>query len=104
MIFNFPDPKTLAKKYRLAKPIPHIAVDNLIKKKYLIAAHKEFEKIKPHKWSVFTRNNSYMEECYEFTDFPNLRNVILNLNSTEFIKWLETLSGMNGFRSCLYDK
>ena len=37
-----------------------------------------------------------MEECYEFTDFPNLRDMIHNFNSTEFIKWLEALSGMKG--------
>ena len=46
MIFNLPNPKKLAKKYRLAKPIPHISIDNLVKKKHLIAAHKEFEKVK----------------------------------------------------------
>ena len=96
MIFNLPNPKKLAKKYRLAKPIPHISIDNLVKKKHLIAAHKEFEKVKTHQWRVFTRNNSYMEECYEFTDLPNLRDMIHNFNSTEFIKWLEALSGIKG--------
>ena len=39
MIFNFPDPKKLAKKYRLAKPIPHISIDNLVKKKHLRILH-----------------------------------------------------------------
>ena len=92
MIFNFPDPKKFAKKYRLAKPIPHISIDNLVKKKHLIAAHKEFEKVKTHQWRVFTRNNSYMEECYEFTDLPNLRDMIHNFNSTEL---------SNGSKLCL---
>lgn len=88
------DPKDYAIDYSHGNPVPWIFFDDFLPDKILKQIQKEITKIPSHVWSDFTRNGSYMVECNNLKYAPYTRELVLNLNSGEFLQWLENITGL----------
>lgn len=88
------DPKDYAIDYSHGEPIPWIAFDDFLPEDVLKNIQDEIPKIPKHVWSEFTRNGSYMTECNNFKYAPYTRELVLYLNSGEFLTWLENITGL----------
>lgn len=87
--------KDYAVDYSQGTPIPWIYFDDFLPAKVLIKIQEEINDIPEHVWSKFTRNGSMMLECNNLKYCSNIRDLVLNLNSGEFIGWLESITGIS---------
>jgi hypothetical protein len=97
----FDDPKYAklalenSEKYKTADPFPHIAFDNFIDLDIARALAKECPK--PNDISWIATNNSGNRKRYQHDDrkfTPLIRMMLRELNSRQFILFLETLTGI----------
>jgi hypothetical protein len=88
------DPKDYAVDYSHGRPVPWIAFDDFLPEDILIDVQTEIEEIPKHIWSKFTRNGSFMWECNNLKFSPKIRQLVLELNSGEFLHWLEGVTGL----------
>lgn len=88
------DPKDYAIDYSHGSPVPWIAFDDFLPVPVLSAVQQEIEQIPEHVWSVFNRNGSFMKECNNLKYAAYIRMLTLYLLSSEFISWLENLTGL----------
>ena len=86
------DPKDYVIDYSHGSPIPWIAFDDFLPDDVLHNVQKEIDLIPKHIWSKFLRNGSLMLECNNLKYSPHIRELVLNLNSGEFIHWLEQIT------------
>ena len=102
--FVFPKDKLLelanknSAKYQNAKPCPHIYFDDFLPEG---VAQKVFEEFPNPDDKIWTRNYSdehqYKMACEDPTKFPpSIRETLEQLNSSEFIDFLEKLTGIEG--------
>ena len=94
LLTNKYDPKDYAIDYAFGTPVPWIAFDDFLPQELLIELQEEIETIPKHLWSKFTRNGSGMHECNNLKYAPHIRELVLNLNSGEFLFWLESITGL----------
>lgn len=87
------DPIDFSVDYQKGTPTPWIYFDDFLPADTFEIIHDEINNIPKYIWNRFTRNGSNMAECNNLTFSPNLRNLVLNLNSSEFVRWLELLTG-----------
>jgi hypothetical protein len=80
--------------YMGGTPMPWIVFDDFLPEDILAGVQDEINTIPQHLWSKFTRNGSFMEECNNFFYAPKSRELVLNLNSSEFLNWLENITGL----------
>lgn len=99
-MFNLPtlvsakyDPVDFSVDYQKGTPIPWLYFDDFLPKDTLSAVQKEINEIPEYIWTHFTRNGSHMAECNNLSFSPAIRDLVLNLNSSEFVRWLEVLTG-----------
>lgn len=77
-------------------PVPWITLPDFLPSDLYHTITTEIDTIPKHHWRKFTRNGSYMEECSSFIDYaPTVRNLTLEMNSGEFVTWLELLTQEN---------
>lgn len=88
------DAKDYAVDYSHGTPVPWIAFDDFLPTDLLERVRSDIEQIPQHVWSEFTRNGSYMRECNNFRYAPHVRELVLYLNSGEFLHWLEDITGL----------
>lgn len=88
-------PKNYAVDYSHGTPVPWLFFDDFLPTDILKTIQKEINKIPSHLWSKFTRAGSMMKECNNLRQVPTIRNLILNLNSHEFVAWLEKITGID---------
>jgi len=88
------DAKGYAVDYSHGTPVPWLSFDDFLPKDVLKNVQDDVERMPDHMWSKFTRNGSFMLECNNLKYAPHVRELVLNLNSGEFIKWLETITGL----------
>jgi len=86
--------KDYATDYSHGQPVPWIAFDDFLPADVLESVQQEIDKIPAHMWSNFTRNGSFMRECNNLKYSPAVRNLVMNLNSAEFLNWLEAMTGV----------
>lgn len=94
LITNKYHPKDYALDYSHGLPVPWLAFDDFLPHNLLRAVQDEIDKIPQHLWSKFTRAGSMMKECNNLRFAPTIRNLVLNLNSHEFVQWLEAMTGI----------
>lgn len=87
------DAKDYATDYSQGLPVPWIAFDDFLPIDTLIEVQREIDHMPQHIWSNFTRNGSFMQECNNLKYVPMIRNLVMNLNSSEFLQWLENITG-----------
>lgn len=86
--------KDYAIDYAHGSPVPWIFFDNFLPTPVLKKVQKEVNNIPQHLWSNFTRNGSMMMECNNLKFSPFIRELVMNLNSSEFLLWLESITGI----------
>jgi hypothetical protein len=87
------DPVDFAVDYQKGTPVPWLYFDDFLPTETLKTVQKEINEIPKYIWSHFTRNGSRMAECNNLSFSPAIRDLVLNLNSSEFVRWLEVLTG-----------
>jgi hypothetical protein len=88
------DPTDFAVDYNQGTPVPWLYFDDFLPEEVFEAVKKEINVIPKHLWSKFTRNDSFMLECNNLKYSPIIRELTMNLNSSEFVTWLENLTGL----------
>ena len=88
------DAKDYAIDYQHGTPVPWLAFDDFLPDELLTAVQNEIKTIPRHMFSKFTRNGSFMYECNNLKYAPLTRELVLNLNSNEFVNWLESVTGL----------
>jgi hypothetical protein len=86
------DPLDFQMDYANGTPVPWLYFDDFLPEDLLKQIQKEINEIPKYIWAKFTRGGSFMLECNNMTFSPSIRELVLNLNSSEFVKWLETLT------------
>ena len=94
LITNKYDPKDYAVDYSHGLPIPWLTFDNFLPADLLSQVQKEIDEVPQHIWSEFTRNGSFMLECNNMKYCNVIRDLVLNLNSGEFLEWLQGITGI----------
>lgn len=88
------DPKNYAIDYSHGTPVPWLTFDDFLPPDVLEAVQQEIDAIPEHLWGKFTRNGSFMKECNNLNYSPVIRELALNFNSSEFVTWLENITGI----------
>ena len=80
--------------YFNAQPVPWIALPDFLPDELYKKIAQQVDNIPKQRWTKFTRNGSYMEECMNnYGDVaPLIRQLNLEMNSSEFITWLENFT------------
>lgn len=88
--------KEYSMDYSQGSPVPWLFFDDFLPEDILKKVQTEINQIPKYMWTTFVRNGSFMYECNKLYDFcPTIRDLTLNLNSSEFITWLEELTGID---------
>lgn len=87
------DPKDYNVDYSHGTPVPWLFFDDFLPQDLLEAVQQDIANMNDHLWSTFTRNGSFMKECNNLKRAPVTRELTLNLNSAEFVEWLEEMTG-----------
>lgn len=86
-----------AEEYKTNKPFPHIYFDNFLPLPPIEAALHDFPEPKELKWNEFNNPNE-KKLAFDVVENlpPSIRDVLYFLNSRPMLKFLETLTGING--------
>jgi hypothetical protein len=95
LIINKYHPKDYAIDYAHGEPVPWLVFDDFLPEDLLCLVQDEIDLIPAHVWSKFTRAGSMMQECNNLKFAPTIRDLALNLNSHEFLQWLESMTGID---------
>ena len=95
LIINKYHPKDYAVDYSHGEPVPWFVFDDFLPENLLATIQDEIDMIPLHLWSRFTRAGSMMKECNNLKFAPAIRDLALNLNSHEFVQWLEAMTGID---------
>ena len=88
---------TSREAYAQAQPFPHIVIDNFLPEALLNTALSEFPQVDSIDWQRF--NNSVEKKNASRDELQmgeTIRILLYQLNSSTFIKFLETLTGIDG--------
>ncbi len=85
-----------SKNYKNAKPFPHIIIDNFLDKECIKNTLKGFTKVD---WASYSHFNERKSGNKSKNFDPSLNNTIKSLNSKEFLKRLEKLTGIENLIS-----
>lgn len=88
------NPKDYAVDYSHGAPVPWLAFDDFLPEDLFRQVREEINVIPEHLWTKFTRNGSMMKECTNLKFAPTIRELALNFNSHEFVRWLEDMTGI----------
>jgi len=83
-------------EYATARPIPSVVLENFLPVNFALRLYKEAQTIPEEYWTIFTRNNSSMQECIQLPHMPVARELLEQLHSSEGLRWLEDLTGISG--------
>lgn len=73
-------------------PVPWLLFENFLPSAVHRKIYNEIDLIPSHHMRSFTRNGSYMEELNSFSNYPFLRGICHEFNSSEFVTWLEQIT------------
>lgn len=87
----------LAKSYQSADPFPHIALDNFLPEELIDAVHDSFPGPESDVWTKLPTDDQRGKwAANDQGRFPQaIRTLIAELNSGAFVKFLETLTGID---------
>lgn len=78
------------------EPHPILVLDDFLPIETARILQKECETIPIEHWTEFTRRGSYMKECKNLDHSPEAVKLVNQLNSGQFLKWLENVTGIQG--------
>lgn len=85
-------------KYQGGSPCPHIYFDNFLPENVAREVLNEFPGVESNVWDKnYKDERQFKMACEDSTKFPeSIREVLKEFNSSEFIKFLEKLTGIDG--------
>ncbi|HEY6048154.1 MAG TPA: 2OG-Fe(II) oxygenase, partial [Sphingomicrobium sp.] len=86
----------LAERYRLAKPFPHIVIDDFLPPAVLEMCLKEFERPQPDMKEYNAATERRKREYKPDLMSPGPRALFYGFNSLPFIRLLENITGIQG--------
>jgi hypothetical protein len=90
------DIERLHSEYQSAAPYPHIVIDDFLEPEAAKAAIAEFPSLDPERWNNYLHVN---ERKFSHTDSstwgPTLRQILEELNSPRFVRFIDMLLGMD---------
>ena len=93
---KFSDFQKLNSIFVETEPHPILVLDDFLPINTARCLQKECESIPIEHWTEFTRRGSYMKECKNLDYSPEAVNVVNQLNSSQCLKWLENITGIQG--------
>lgn len=75
-------------------PIPITVIDNFLPNDIFCAVVEDIKNISKESYTIFSNDSSYRHECRDFKDATILQSLVNSFNSSKFIKWLESISGI----------
>lgn len=94
---KFPNPELALKQiFQTGKPTPNLVLDGFMPRELAVALNRECNNISDEHWTTFTRKGSHMQECKKLNHMRVARRVIEELNSSETLRWLESITGIQG--------
>jgi 2OG-Fe(II) oxygenase superfamily len=91
------DPQPLHEGYVTARPFSHVVIDNLFPPEVLETALAEFPKPDEIEWRKFDNaTEKKLGYWHESTLRPNLQLFLYEMNSAPVLRFLETLTGIEG--------
>ncbi len=90
--------KAKAKEYQANTPYPHIYFDNFLPLEVAEAALQEFPEPREADWHAYTDVNQRKKLAFDVVEKlpPSIRDVLYFLNTRPMLKFLETLTGIQG--------
>jgi Rps23 Pro-64 3,4-dihydroxylase Tpa1-like proline 4-hydroxylase len=87
-----------AEEYQANSPYPHIYFDNFLPREVAEAALRDFPEPKEADWRVSTDVNQRKKLSFDTAEKlpPTVRDVLYFLNTTPMLKFLQTLTGIQG--------
>lgn len=90
----------LVQRYREAQPFPFIALEDLLIEEAAVLAHEAFPRVQDEGWIHYVHVNEKKHGLNKMERLPGqLREVITELNSDRFVRWLEKLTGISGLHA-----
>lgn len=87
----------LADAYRHGAPYPHIVIDDLLRPEAIATAIEEFPAPDAPHWNTYLHPNERKYAARDAATWgPSLQAVLAELNSPEFVTFLEQLTGIDG--------
>lgn len=96
ILTNLNNASELADQFESAKPEPMVILDDFLPVQAAENLFVESQHLPNEYWTEFTRNKSYMKECVKLNVMPEATNLVSALHSSQFITFLENISGING--------
>ncbi|MFT3884941.1 MAG: 2OG-Fe(II) oxygenase [Flavobacteriales bacterium] len=86
--------------YRQARPFPYIALEHFLDADAANEAEQAFPKVQDEGWIHYVHVNEKKHGLNKMDRLPPyLRQVIQELNSDRFVRWLEQLTGIQGLKA-----
>ncbi|MEZ4760489.1 MAG: 2OG-Fe(II) oxygenase [Flavobacteriales bacterium] len=90
----------LVPAYQEAKPFPYGQFDDFLDPEAALEAYQAFPKVKDEGWIHYVHVNEKKHGLNKMDRLPPfLREVITELNSDRFVRWLEQLTGIQGLKA-----
>jgi hypothetical protein len=93
---KFSNLQELNSKFTETQPHPILVLDDFLPTETAHVLQKECESVPVEHWTEFTRRGSYMKECKDLDYSPAAVNLINQLHSSQGLKWLENITGIQG--------
>lgn len=91
---------SLKEPYSMASPFPHAVLDNFLDQEAALAAYEAFPKVGDEGWIHYLHVNEKKHGLNKLDRLPaQLRDLIAELNTDRFVKWLEGLTGITGLKA-----
>lgn len=73
-------------------PVPYTIIDNFLPTEIFEAVVTDINNI--NNYTVFSNDSSYRKECRDFTEASMLQTLSNSLQSSNFVKWVEAVTGI----------
>lgn len=84
----------LNKHHTSAIPVPYTIIDNFLPVDIFNKIVEDVNNIPLEKYTVFEAGENFRKECRNFVDAPLLQTLSNSLQSSKFIYWLESVTGI----------
>ncbi len=85
----------LKNQFNSTKPTSLLVLDNFLPTEIAKDLSKEIDSVDNLDCRKFNRNGSYMEEYNNLSKMPKAENVVAQLHSQSFMKWLTSITGIS---------
>jgi Rps23 Pro-64 3,4-dihydroxylase Tpa1-like proline 4-hydroxylase len=86
---------SLSSKFKTAQPFPHVVIDNFLLSKEASKIISDYPQVNDSFWTHYIHYNEKKHGLSKWEHIPtSIQRLITEFSSTDFIKWLEKLTGI----------